>query len=85
LTLNDVFGPAVLGCPAQQNTSIAYGEEIMNRFSKWLLLALCVTSLLLVPAFAQKTSGTINGVVYDPSGAVVPGVSVTITNTGTGA
>ena len=57
----------------------------MNRFSKWLLLALCVTSLLLVPAFAQKTSGTINGVVYDPSGAVVPGVSVTITNTGTGA
>ena len=56
----------------------------MNRSSKWLLLALCVTSLLLVPAFAQKTSGTINGVVYDPSGAVVPGVSVTVTNIGTG-
>ena len=74
----------MLGYPAQQHTSIAYGEEIMNRSSKWLLLALCVTSLLLVPAFAQKTSGTINGVVYDPSGAVVPGVSVTVTNTGTG-
>ena len=35
-------------------------------------------------ALAQTTTGTISGVVQDPSGAVLPGVSVTITSTATG-
>ncbi|HEU0121553.1 MAG TPA: carboxypeptidase regulatory-like domain-containing protein [Bryobacteraceae bacterium] len=40
--------------------------------------------LLLVPAlvFGQAT-GTINGTVFDSTGAVVPGVPVTVVNTGT--
>ena len=33
---------------------------------------------------AQTTTGTISGVVQDPSGAVLPGVAVTITSTATG-
>ena len=34
---------------------------------------------------AQSGTGTLDGVVTDPSGAVVPGVDITITNIGTGA
>jgi len=34
-------------------------------------------------AFGQSTSATVSGTVSDPSGAVLPGVSVTATNNGT--
>ena len=34
-------------------------------------------------AFSQSTSATVGGTVTDPSGAVLPGVSVTATNNGT--
>ena len=56
----------------------------MNRLGSWLTLTLCVVSLLAVPMVAQKTSGTIRGVVTDPSGAVLANVPVEITNTETG-
>src|SRR5262252_2470964 len=36
------------------------------------------------PGFAQSTSGTISGTVEDPTKALIPGVTVTATNTGTG-
>ena len=39
--------------------------------------------LLVAPAFAQIPSGTILGNVKDAQGAVVPGATVTATNTGT--
>jgi len=56
----------------------------MNRLGRWIFLSLVVVSLLAVPLVAQKTSGTIRGVVTDPSGAVVANVPVLITNTATG-
>ena len=56
----------------------------MNRLGSWLLLTLCIVSLLAVPLMAQKTSGTIRGVVTDPSGAVLANVPVVITNAETG-
>ena len=40
--------------------------------------------MLCVPSFAQ-TLGTITGEVKDASGAVIPGATVTATNTGTNA
>jgi len=40
--------------------------------------------LLSPPALAQGAAGSVSGVVRDTSGAVVPGASVTITNTATG-
>lgn len=45
-------------------------------------MALCAAAamLLLAPAWAQQPDGSIIGRVLDPSGAVVPGVSVTITS-----
>ena len=36
------------------------------------------------PARAQTTSGTITGIVTDPSNAVVPGAQITLTNRATG-
>jgi hypothetical protein len=40
--------------------------------------------LLVGPVCAQKITGTISGVVTDPSGAVIPGATVAITNVATG-
>ena len=48
--------------------------------SLWLLLVL----VMAPPAFAQST-GTILGTVRDPSGAVLPGVAVTVVDAGTGS
>ncbi|ACO34113.1 MAG TPA: hypothetical protein DGA22_11230 [Acidobacterium sp.] len=47
---------------------------------------LCLFFALLLPAavLAQSTQGTILGIVKDPSGAVIPGASVTLTATDTG-
>jgi hypothetical protein len=54
----------------------------MNRF-RILMFVLSTTWLLASGiAFAQST-GTVRGVVKDPSGAVVPGASVVLTNTAT--
>jgi len=49
-----------------------------------MLRCIQFSSILLFPAllFAQA-NGTIHGTVYDSTGAVVPGVTVTITNAGT--
>ncbi len=43
-----------------------------------LVLVLGLTGI----SFGQETTGTIEGTIKDPSGAVVPGVSVTVTGTG---
>lgn len=49
------------------------------------LSALAILCCLLPQsASAQAVSGTILGVVKDSSGAVVPGASITLVNTGTG-
>src|SRR5919197_245321 len=55
----------------------------MPKMSLVLLLLLAVCA----PAAAQSTAanGTIEGTAFDASGAVLPGVTVTITNVDTGA
>ncbi len=52
----------------------------MNR--RLLALFLC---LLPAAVFAQLDRGAITGLVTDPTGAVVPGVKITVRNTATGA
>jgi len=56
----------------------------MNRLGRWFFLALVVVSLFAVPLMAQKTTGTIRGVVTDPSGAVVANVPVVVKSIASG-
>jgi hypothetical protein len=59
-----------------------------NLFHKFAVLSIAVPAVLMVlaaPAFAQLAgSATITGALRDPSGAFVPGATVTIRNTNTG-
>ena len=54
----------------------------------WFVFILCIslTTFALLPASAQSTvsTGSIQGTVTDPNGAVVPNAAVTITNKATG-
>src|SRR5688572_24515812 len=45
---------------------------------------LLVLFLISALASAQTTTGSVRGTVYDDSGAIVPGVSITVTNKATG-
>jgi hypothetical protein len=58
----------------------------MNSNLRWKLLTglLLAVALAFLPLAAQETTGTIAGTVTDPSGAVIPGVTVTVTNKDTG-
>src|SRR3954466_13494666 len=50
------------------------------------LAAACLASLLTTtPTFGQSTTATVRGTVEDPSGGILPGANVTMTNTGTRA
>jgi hypothetical protein len=47
-----------------------------------LAFVFCVVLLSVLPAIAQTQAG-ISGVIHDPSGAVIPGVTITVTNRAT--
>ncbi len=49
-----------------------------------LILATLLAFALLPGAFAQTSTGSVQGVVKDPTGAVVTGAKVTIVSSGTG-
>lgn len=56
----------------------------MTSFTRWAL-AVCLLVFVAGPAFSQSTnSGDIRGTVTDPSGALMPGVAVTVSNLDTG-
>src|ERR1043165_696608 len=58
-----------------------------SRARTWTWMVSAPTVLALVaalPASAQTIRGTITGTVTDSTGAAVPGITVTVTNTATG-
>src|SRR5438094_2402777 len=57
---------------------------LRRKFMRRIIVAVFVLILLSSNIWAQALSGTIVGTVTDSSGAIVPGVSVTVTNEGTG-
>jgi hypothetical protein len=56
----------------------------MRRIARWLLSGLLISALSCASIWAQATA-QISGTVKDQSGAVLPGVEITATQTGTGA
>ncbi|MCA1606169.1 MAG: carboxypeptidase-like regulatory domain-containing protein, partial [Acidobacteria bacterium] len=50
-----------------------------------ILLALLFTCLFTMTAVGQVTTGSLSGTVSDPSGAVLPGATITVVNNATGA
>src|SRR6266571_2154241 len=50
--------------------------------NRYVVSVLCVVLLSVAPVIAQTQAG-ISGVIHDPSGAVIPGVMVTVTNPAT--
>ena len=57
----------------------------LHRFARWTTSVGIIACLLVfgIPAFAQST-GTVQGVVTDNTGAVIPGAEVKVTNIETG-
>jgi len=55
-----------------------------DRFFRHISLLLVLGLVASAPLAAQKITGDIEGTVTDSSGAVLPGVTVTVENTGTG-
>ena len=54
--------------------------------AKWVAATLCTVVLFHTPAFGQaSTTATIRGAIQDSSGGVLPGATVTVTNTATRA
>src|SRR5690349_2613058 len=67
--------------------SAVSGAEAGHRAARAIarfLLIFCALVLFMTPLYAQKITGTISGVVTDPTGAVVANATVTITNVATG-
>ena len=54
----------------------------MKQRSSWAWFIALALVLIVTPLMAQKITGAINGVVSDPSGAVVPKATVTLPATG---
>ena len=64
------------------------GGEVCQQRSKLRMLSYVLLAVLLAIPFsihAQSISGTITGTVTDPTGAAIPGATVTVINTGTNA
>src|SRR5689334_12710541 len=60
------------------------GAESMKKACGFLCISTLVLLLTALPAMGQNNKATITGTVSDPSGAVVSGASVTVTNVNTG-
>jgi len=75
-------------CAAANLKGTRIFKEKVNMIRRWIFSFVLIAALaaLCTPVFAQSLlSGDIAGTVTDPSGAVMPGVSVTLKSTDTGA
>src|SRR5215813_1618718 len=67
--------------------SSSEGESSMNRSVSgfvWSVLLLIVVTTAL-PSFGQVQNASLTGLVTDPTGAVIPGATVSLKNAGTNA
>ena len=73
--------------PTGQRRKFLYRSRIQGSLTMVLFILPVAGVVSSAPAWSQTvaTSGTIQGSITDPAGAVVPGATITITNTGTHA
>ena len=64
---------------------IAHGQRLPVAIAMVLMMLLCSTSTRLFAQASAGASAQISGLVSDPAGAVVPGATVTATQTSTGS
>lgn len=55
-----------------------------RRGGQWILLLILACGIFSLPAFAQRNTGSIVGIVTDTTGAVVPDAAITVTDIDTG-
>jgi hypothetical protein len=58
---------------------------VKSRSFRCVLLLILLVHFAALTSWAQVDKATINGIVTDQSGAVIPGVNVTVTSADTGA
>ena len=61
------------------STGVKRGGELFKRISSAIIILLACAAV----AMGQSDRGTLTGTVADPSGAVVPGAQIILTNTET--
>jgi hypothetical protein len=68
-------------------TCLASGSSFYRQWKRFIFsVAIVVCALVFCQrSYAQSTFGTVLGTVKDPSGSLIPGAIVTLTNTGTNA
>lgn len=66
-----------------KNSQLSKRGKTVTRVSRFLVFAVLLTLAAVAPAWAQETALT--GTVKDPTGAVISGATITVTNEATGA
>ena len=77
--MHEITAEASAQTDARREPTIAKKNFILQNYVRWLMLLLCATALTASAQF--RTS--IQGVVTDATGAVIPGATLTLTNNGT--
>src|ERR1700761_7908953 len=74
------------GAPFATGSTAEFWRQQMTQYIRKMRAALCTAfvATALVAASAQTVTGSIRGLVTDPSGAVVPGGEITAINVNTG-
>jgi hypothetical protein len=69
---------------AQVTTTVGFTSEAKRAPYRCWIVSAALATVFSVAAWAQTQLATVSGTITDPSGAVVPGVSITIVSQGTG-
>lgn len=77
--MHEITAEASAQTDARREPTIAKKNFILQNYVRWLMLLLCATALT---ASAQYRT-SIQGVVTDTTGAVIPGATLTLTNNAT--
>src|ERR1700735_5662621 len=74
----------IAGRPHVTNNDVRPPSGAKRASCRLRILSASLTVLFSVGAWSQTQLATVSGTIADPTGAVIPGVSVTIVNQGTG-